>query len=122
MEQQATTASTSGSSGVREGIADAESLNEVVCVSIRPKSLLVLRGTPEQTAALAADCAQRIEGLHTYLPANGEPINVTSDQNIYRVRLTEVGERVRREHRLDEQRPILAQLHRLTQPHAQRSG
>ena len=70
-----------------EGRSDGESLLKILS-QLRPRRVIIIRGTPESTEHIANHCQQNI-GARVFTPSRGEVIDATTETHIYQVRLTE---------------------------------
>lgn len=70
-----------------EGRSDGESLNKVLS-QLRPRRVIVVRGTPENVNLIAKHCSQSI-GARVFTPSKGDIIDATTENHIYQVKLTE---------------------------------
>uniref|UniRef100_A0A182IJ44 Cleavage and polyadenylation specificity factor subunit 2 n=1 Tax=Anopheles atroparvus TaxID=41427 RepID=A0A182IJ44_ANOAO len=70
-----------------EGRSDGESLLKILS-QLRPRRVVVVRGSPANTAHIAEHCQQNI-GARVFTPNRGEIIDATTETHIYQVRLTE---------------------------------
>ena len=68
-----------------EGRSDGESLQKILA-QLKPRRVLLVRGTPENTEAMAAYCKQWTGG-RVFTPARGEVVDATTETHIYQVRL-----------------------------------
>lgn len=70
-----------------EGRSDGDSLLKILS-QLRPRRVIVVRGSPKNTEVVAEHCRQNI-GARVFTPAKGETIDATTESHIYQVRLTE---------------------------------
>ncbi|XP_050099981.1 probable cleavage and polyadenylation specificity factor subunit 2 [Anopheles aquasalis] len=70
-----------------EGRSDGESLLKILS-QLRPRRVVVVRGSSANTAHIAEHCQQNI-GARVFTPNRGEIIDATTETHIYQVRLTE---------------------------------
>ncbi|XP_031632233.1 probable cleavage and polyadenylation specificity factor subunit 2 [Contarinia nasturtii] len=70
-----------------EGSSDGESLLKILS-QLRPRRVIVVRGTPENVNLIAKHCKQSI-GARVFTPAKGDIIDATTENHIYQVKLTE---------------------------------
>lgn len=70
-----------------EGRSDGESLMKILS-QLKPRRIVVVRGTEENTAVIAKHCEENIQA-RVFTPDKGEVIDVTSETHIYQVRLTD---------------------------------
>lgn len=70
-----------------EGRSDGESLLKILS-QLRPRRVIVVRGTPENVNVIAKHCAQSI-GARVFTPNKGDIIDATTENHIYQVKLTE---------------------------------
>lgn len=70
-----------------EGRSDGESLLKILS-QLRPRRVIVVRGTPENVNIVAKHCAQSI-GARVFTPGKGDIIDATTENHIYQVKLTE---------------------------------
>ncbi|XP_052898532.1 probable cleavage and polyadenylation specificity factor subunit 2 isoform X2 [Anopheles moucheti] len=70
-----------------EGRSDGESLLKILS-QLRPRRVVVVRGSPTNTTHIAEHCQQNI-GARVFTPNRGEIIDATTETHIYQVRLTE---------------------------------
>lgn len=70
-----------------EGRSDGESMMKILS-QLRPRRVVVVRGTPPAIEVLAKHCHQNINAK-VFTPEKGEVIDVTSERHIYQIRLTE---------------------------------
>uniref|UniRef100_A0A182NLA6 Cleavage and polyadenylation specificity factor subunit 2 n=1 Tax=Anopheles dirus TaxID=7168 RepID=A0A182NLA6_9DIPT len=70
-----------------EGRSDGESLLKILS-QLRPRRVVVVRGSPANTTHIAEHCQQNI-GARVFTPNRGEIIDATTETHIYQVRLTE---------------------------------
>lgn len=70
-----------------EGRSDGESLMKILS-QLRPRRLVVVRGTESSSQLVANHCEQNI-GSKVFMPHRGEIIDATTETHIYQVRLTE---------------------------------
>lgn len=70
-----------------EGRSDGESLLKILS-QLRPRRVIVVRGTPENTSLIAKHCAQSI-GARVFSPNKGDIVDATTENHIYQVKLTE---------------------------------
>lgn len=70
-----------------EGRSDGESLLKVLS-QLRPRRVIVVRGTPENINLVAKHCSQSI-GARVFTPNRGDIIDATTENHIYQVKLTE---------------------------------
>lgn len=67
-----------------EGRSDGESLLKIL-TQLRPRRVIVVRGTPECTATVQNHCREVVEA-RVFAPSRGEIVDVTSETHIYQVR------------------------------------
>lgn len=70
-----------------EGRSDGESLLKILS-QLRPRRVIVVRGTPENVNLIAKHCSQSI-GARVFTPNKGDIIDATTENHIYQVKLTE---------------------------------
>lgn len=70
-----------------EGQSDGESLLKILS-QLRPRRVIVVRGTPENVSLIAKHCSQSI-GARVFTPGKGDIIDATTENHIYQVKLTE---------------------------------
>ena len=70
-----------------EGRSDGESLQKILS-QLRPRRLILVRGTPDSTRAMMQHCQQWTDA-RIFAPSLGEIIDVTTETHIYQVRLTD---------------------------------
>ncbi|KDR21766.1 probable cleavage and polyadenylation specificity factor subunit 2 isoform X2 [Zootermopsis nevadensis] len=70
-----------------EGRSDGESLQKILG-QLRPRRLILVRGTPESTHAMLNLCRQW-SGARVFAPSRGEIVDATTETHIYQVRLTD---------------------------------
>lgn len=70
-----------------EGRSDGESLLKVLS-QLRPRRVIVVRGTTENVNLIAKHCSQSI-GARVFTPSKGDIIDATTENHIYQVKLTE---------------------------------
>ncbi|KAF2897395.1 hypothetical protein ILUMI_08780 [Ignelater luminosus] len=70
-----------------EGRSDGESLTKILS-QLRPRRVVVVRGSPESTATIQNHCRENINA-RVFTPARGETVDATSETHIYQVRLTD---------------------------------
>lgn len=70
-----------------EGRSDGESLQKILG-QLRPRRLILVRGTPESTHAMLNHCRQW-GGARVFAPSRGEVVDATTETHIYQVRLTD---------------------------------
>lgn len=70
-----------------EGRSDGESLQKILS-QLRPRRLILIRGTPDSTRAMMQHCQQWTDA-RIFAPSLGEIIDVTTETHIYQVRLTD---------------------------------
>ena len=78
------------------GLHDQRSLSMLIPL-IRPKKLVLVGGTSSETAALAEDCRQKLQGEQTedkrtffvYTPSVGQVVDASVDTNAWTVKLSE---------------------------------
>nr|CAD7431533.1 unnamed protein product [Timema monikensis] len=70
-----------------EGRSDGESVQKILS-QLRPRRLILVRGTPESTKSLVAHCRQW-SGGRVFAPSRGEVVDATTETHIYQVRLTD---------------------------------
>lgn len=70
-----------------EGRSDGESLYKILS-QLRPRRVIVVRGSPENTNLIAKHCSQSI-GARVFTPNKGDSIDATTENHIYQVKLTE---------------------------------
>jgi cleavage and polyadenylation specificity factor subunit 2 len=66
-----------------EGRSDGESLQKILA-QLKPRRVLLVRGTPESTEAMAAYCKQWTDG-RVFTPSRGEVVDATTETHIYQV-------------------------------------
>lgn len=70
-----------------EGQSDGESLLKILS-QLRPRRVIVVRGTPENVNVIAKHCSQSI-GARVFTPGKGDIVDATTENHIYQVKLTE---------------------------------
>lgn len=70
-----------------EGRSDSESLYKILS-QLRPRRVVVVRGTPENTNLIAKHCSGSI-GARVFTPNKGDCVDATTENYIYQVKLTE---------------------------------
>lgn len=70
-----------------EGKSDGESLLKILS-QLRPRRVIVVRGSPENVDVVARHCTQNI-GARVFTPGKGDVVDATTETHIYQVRLTE---------------------------------
>lgn len=70
-----------------EGRSDGESLLKILS-QLRPRRVIVVRGTTENVNLIAKHCSQSI-GARVFTPNKGDIIDATTENHIYQVKLTE---------------------------------
>lgn len=70
-----------------EGKSDGESLLQVLS-QLRPRRVIVVRGSPQSTDYIANYCKQNISA-RVFTPQRGETIDATTESHIYQITLTE---------------------------------
>ncbi|KAK9729155.1 Zn-dependent metallo-hydrolase RNA specificity domain [Popillia japonica] len=70
-----------------EGRSDGESLLKILS-QLRPRRVIVVRGTPESTATIDSHCKENVD-VRVFTPSRGETVDATSETHIYQVRLTD---------------------------------
>ncbi|XP_066244891.1 probable cleavage and polyadenylation specificity factor subunit 2 [Euwallacea similis] len=70
-----------------EGRSDGESLMKILS-QLRPRRVIVVHGTPENTEIIAKHCRENIN-VRVFTPQRGEVVDATSETHIYQVRLTD---------------------------------
>lgn len=70
-----------------EGKSDGESLLKILS-QLRPRRVIVVRGSPDNVDVVAKHCAQNI-GARVFTPNKGDVVDATTETHIYQVRLTE---------------------------------
>lgn len=70
-----------------EGRSDGESLLKILS-QLRPRRVVVCRGSPENVDLVAKHCMQNI-GARVFTPNKGDIVDATTETHIYQVRLTE---------------------------------
>lgn len=70
-----------------EGQSDGESLLKILS-QLRPRRVIVVRGSPENVNLVAKHCSQSI-GARVFTPGKGDIIDATTENHIYQVKLTE---------------------------------
>lgn len=70
-----------------EGRSDGESLLKILS-QLRPRRVVVCRGSPENIDVVAKHCMQNI-GARVFTPNKGDIVDATTETHIYQVRLTE---------------------------------
>ncbi|XP_034238618.1 probable cleavage and polyadenylation specificity factor subunit 2 [Thrips palmi] len=70
-----------------EGRSDGESLQKILG-QLRPRRLILVRGTPDSTRAMMQHCQQWTDA-RIFAPSLGDIIDVTTETHIYQVRLTD---------------------------------
>uniref|UniRef100_T1J0U4 Cleavage and polyadenylation specificity factor subunit 2 n=1 Tax=Strigamia maritima TaxID=126957 RepID=T1J0U4_STRMM len=68
-----------------EGRSDGESIRKIIS-SIKPRRLVVVRGSPDATMSLASYCGSAVQGK-IFTPQLHECIDATTESHIYQVRL-----------------------------------
>lgn len=68
-----------------EGRSDGESLQKILG-QLRPRRLILVRGTPDSTHAMLNHCRQ---WGRVFAPSRGEVVDATTETHIYQVRLTD---------------------------------
>jgi cleavage and polyadenylation specificity factor subunit 2 len=66
-----------------EGRSDGESLQKILG-QLRPRRLILVRGTPESTYSLLNLCRQW-SGTRVFAPSRGEVVDATTETHIYQV-------------------------------------
>lgn len=66
-----------------EGRSDGESLMKILS-QLRPRRVVVVRGTPESTAVIEKHCVDNINA-RVFAPHRGETVDATSETHIYQV-------------------------------------
>lgn len=66
-----------------EGRSDGESLTKILS-QLRPRRVIVVRGSPESTATIQNHCRENISA-RVFTPARGETVDATSETHIYQV-------------------------------------
>lgn len=70
-----------------EGRSDSDSLKQIVS-SIKPRRLILVKGSPEATEAIVSHCSKMKEFLDKVLtPKIGDVVDATTESHIYQVRL-----------------------------------
>lgn len=67
-----------------EGRSDGESLMKILS-QLRPRRIVVVRGTPESTAVIQKHCADNVNA-RVFAPSRGETVDATSETHIYQVK------------------------------------
>ncbi|XP_059486908.1 probable cleavage and polyadenylation specificity factor subunit 2 [Neocloeon triangulifer] len=70
-----------------EGRSDGESLLKIV-TQLKPRRILLVKGTPESTAYMANHCKKITEGK-VLTPKTGDVVDATTETHIYQVKLTD---------------------------------
>lgn len=70
-----------------EGRSDGESLLKILS-QLRPRRVIVVRGSPENVNAIAKHCSQSI-GARVFTPNKNDIVDATTENHIYQVKLTE---------------------------------
>lgn len=70
-----------------EGRSDGESLLKILS-QLRPRRVVVVRGTPKNIELVANHCSQSI-GARVFTPNKGDIVDATTETHIYQVKLTE---------------------------------
>lgn len=70
-----------------EGRSDGESLLKILS-QLRPRRVIVVRGTPKNIELVANHCSQSI-GARVFTPNKGDVVDATTETHIYQVKLTE---------------------------------
>lgn len=70
-----------------EGRSDGESLLKILS-QLRPRRVIVVRGSPENVNAIAKHCSQSI-GARVFTPNKFDVVDATTENHIYQVKLTE---------------------------------
>lgn len=70
-----------------EGRSDGESLLKILS-QLRPRRVIVVRGSPENVNAIAKHCSQSI-GARIFTPNKNDVVDATTENHIYQVKLTE---------------------------------
>ncbi|RZC33435.1 cleavage and polyadenylation specificity factor subunit 2 [Asbolus verrucosus] len=70
-----------------EGRSDGESLMKILS-QLRPRRVIIVRGSPESTAAIQNHCQENIDA-RVFSPNKGEIVDATTETHIYQVRLTD---------------------------------
>lgn len=73
-----------------EGRSDGESLLKILS-QLRPRRVIVVRGTVECTATIQNHCRENIEA-RVFTPCRGETVDATSETHIYQVSFVTNGE------------------------------
>ena len=66
-----------------EGRSDGESLQKILG-QLRPRRLILVRGTPDSTHAMLNHCRQW-GGARVFAPSRGEVVDATTETHIYQV-------------------------------------
>jgi len=66
-----------------EGRSDGESLQKILG-QLRPRRLILVRGTPDSTRAMMQHCQQWTDA-RIFAPSLGDIIDVTTETHIYQV-------------------------------------
>lgn len=66
-----------------EGRSDGESLQKILS-QLRPRRLILVRGTPDSTRAMMQHCQQWTDA-RIFTPSLGEIVDVTTETHIYQV-------------------------------------
>lgn len=66
-----------------EGRSDGESLLKILS-QLRPRRVIVVRGTPESTATIDSHCKENVD-VRVFTPSRGETVDATSETHIYQV-------------------------------------
>lgn len=70
-----------------EGRSDGESVQKIVS-QIRPRRVIIVRGSPDSTAALCASVAKATDAK-IFVPNKLEVVDATTESHIYQIRLTD---------------------------------
>lgn len=67
-----------------EGRSDGESIQKILA-GLKPRRLVLVRGSPESTLALEAHTKQRCGDARIFAPSRGEVVDATTETYIYQV-------------------------------------
>lgn len=67
-----------------EGRSDGESIQKILA-GLKPRRLVLVRGSPESTLALEAHAKLRIPDARIFAPSRGEVVDATTETHIYQV-------------------------------------
>ncbi|XP_024082036.1 probable cleavage and polyadenylation specificity factor subunit 2 [Cimex lectularius] len=70
-----------------EGRSDGESMEKLI-IQLKPRRVILVRGTPDKTEALAKHVTHWTEAK-VYTPNKGDVVDATSEVHIYQIRLTD---------------------------------